>query len=242
MRVDDFIVFGRTAPEVSKKYGKSVCMAGYSPELKSMMRVYPLDVKTDVKTRCSLVMDLERNNKDSRLESWALKKRGPESILSISSKVGDDIIKPILDANVVESISYLNERRLSLGILKPDSFEIVMKQRKNIQNPDQLLLFDDYKDSTGFKTAGDYFRVPYISFNDGVNRCIQLREWGVYELIRRSEIEGIRVSAKTITERLYIKSNSTAYFVVGNIHNFRNIWLVIKVFVFKNAEIQDTLF
>lgn len=242
MRIDDFIVFGRTAPEVSKKYGKSVCMAGYSPELKSMMRVYPLDVKTDIKTRCSLVMDLERNSKDSRSESWALKNRGPESILDINPKVGDEILKPILKSQVVESISHLNERRLSLGVLHLDSFEIAMKDRKNIQNPDQLLLFDDYKDSTGFKTAGEYFRVPYISFNDGVKRCIQLREWGVYELIRKSEIDGVRVSAKMITERLHIKSNSTVYFVVGNIHNFRNIWLVIKIFVFKNAEIQSTLF
>ncbi len=42
MTVEDFVVLGRTVPEDSQKYGKKVCMAGYSPSLSQLLRVYPL--------------------------------------------------------------------------------------------------------------------------------------------------------------------------------------------------------
>ena len=62
MRIDDLIVFGRTAPEESKKYGQSVCMAGYSQELRQLMRLYPMSIRSNIKARCVISAEIERIN------------------------------------------------------------------------------------------------------------------------------------------------------------------------------------
>jgi len=243
MRIDDFIVLGKTVPEKSKKYGEKVCMAGLSTEMKSLLRLYPIDIYSKIPTRSTLVVEVERNNLDSRLESWTLKDRSTWSIRSVGEKVGKAQLIEVLESQVAQSIDNLNENRKSLGVLKVDSFDIIMKTRKNIDNDLQLKLFDDFQEFAGFKTASDYFQIPYFRINgDDKQRCLQIREWGVYELIRKGEESNQPISAIDIKKALHIKDNSTVYLVVGNMNNVRNVWIIIKVFVFDGTYRQKTLF
>jgi len=236
MRVDDFIVFGRTVPEDSKRYGTRVCMAGYSEEMRQMMRVYPTDVESNIKARRVLKLELERNKMDSRAESWALKDRTMKSILAMSEPVNKEILKPFLKKEAAESIDYLNKNRRSLGVLIPETFEVIIKTRKHIDDPEQLLLFDDFAQSGGFKTASDYFLAPYLKTNKG---CFQIREWGVYELLRKYENERKKITASDITSALHIEDDKEVFLVVGNMNHIRTAWLIIKTFSFvKDTQIS----
>ena len=242
MRVDDFIVFGRTAPEDSKKYGQSVCMAGYSEELRQLLRLYPMNIRSKVRARCKISVEIERNNKDSRFESWTLKDRTEDSILNVSSPIDKDAILPILKKNAVESIKELNEKRLSLGIIKPEKYEIQLKTRANIAVPGQLTLFDSFRKSVGVKTANNYFHAPYLRiYADDSQSCLQIREWGIYELIRRYEKEGKAITDQDIKRALHIGDGKDAFFIIGNMVSVRNVWLVIKVFTYDKQP-QNVLF
>ncbi len=241
MRIDDFIVLGRTVPEDSKKYGQSVCMAGYSEELRQLMRIYPLSICSATKARSIISAELERNNKDSRYESWALKDRRNDTILEESIKrVSDPInkkrIRPILDSLLSSNIDELNTKRHSLGILKPSRFEIFMKTRDKIKDPNQLNLFDNYRDAVrGIKTANNYFYAPYVKIDaEKGQSCLQLREWGVYELIRKYEKEGKTITSEIIKNALHINDAKDVYMVVGNMAHARSIWLIIKTYVYDN--------
>ncbi len=78
LHVEDFVVLGRTVPEDSKRYGKKICMAGYSPDLNQFLRVYPLMLpigdsadSNDFKARHAYSLDLRRNDQDNGIESCA---------------------------------------------------------------------------------------------------------------------------------------------------------------------------
>jgi hypothetical protein len=213
-------------------------MAGYSPELRQFMRVYPTDVLSGIKAREILSLELVRNCKDSRSESWTLKTRDMDSVKKSDECVSKTELEKILESNLSESIQDLNENKKSLGVIKPKDFRIIIKSRESVQDPMQKLLFDDFEKEDSFKTATDYYLSPYIVIDefDG-QKCFQLREWGCYELIRKND----RISASDIKKALHIHENTDVYFVVGNINQHRKIWIVIKVFVFKNSK-QMSLF
>ena len=97
MRIDDLIILGRTVPEQSKKYGIKVCSAGYSPEMRSFIRIYPLSVHGKPESREMITVDVERSKYDSRNESWALKTRDDKSILNSYGKI-TEINTPVVDA------------------------------------------------------------------------------------------------------------------------------------------------
>lgn len=238
MRIDDFTLFGRTVPEESKKYGIKVCGAGYSKELKSLMRIYPIPVECDIKARQILKIELERSKQDSRAESWALKTRDHESIVSDSGFDTKKDIQHFLENNI-STIDDLNDRRLSLGVLKPEEIKVVMRTRDAVRDPAQMTLFDDFESVIKpCKVAVDYFKIPYIKLPSGKQRMLQIREWGVYELMRKYET---KITADYIKNALHISDDKDVYFVVGNMNQFRNTWLVIKVFVFQKDN-QMTLF
>lgn len=237
MRIDDFVMLGRTVPEDSKKYGIRVCGAGYSHEMRSFIRIYPLPVKSSICARDMMSIEVERNNRDSRLESWTLKTRDEKSIVGNFGKKSKEDIRCFLESRV-STIEDLNKDRKSLGVIKPDDFEIVIKTRKSVHDPSQLSLFDDFVEEVNFKLADDYFKIPYLSISTGIQKHLQLREWGVYELIRKNQS---KISSDYIKMALRITGESETYFIIGNMNQFRNTWLVIKAFSFDKRMKQKSL-
>lgn len=242
MRIDDFIIFGRTVPEESKKHGKCVCMAGYSPELRQLMRIYPLTVGIKLKARQSLMVLLERNQLDSRIESWTLKGRSPLSILNVSPVVSSDFLKMCLEKNLSDDVDSLNFKKKSLGILKAE-FSIEMRVRNSIKDLAQRELFHDFYEMVGFKTAKDYFTAPYVRLStNGRQKYFQIREWGLYELMRKYEQQGKAITETDIKKSLFLQDNRDVFFVIGNMNHARNTWIIIKTFSFKKNLSQLPLF
>jgi hypothetical protein len=224
MRCDDFICLGRTVPEESKKYGTKICMAGFSPELSALMRVYPLPIVNPIKARHECILELERNHCDTRRESWKLKDRGA-GILSVSHKPVIEVqpLTTLLKSCHAESITELNERRLSLGMIELMEPRGFFRQRDNVTHPDQGMLFEIADEVFG---AGAIDIASYIEFwdRDGKRHELQIREWGCYEWIRKN-----RENAAQLWNNLRLGVGRTLA-IIGNQANRRTSWLIVKTF------------
>ena len=228
MRVDDFIVLGRTTPVASKKYGHCVCVAGYSEELRGFMRIYPTKIQSKIKTLCRLSVEVERKSEDKRFESWALKTRSEDSILSVSAPLHKNDILPILKNNISESVKVLDQPdrrgiKSSLGVIKPEQFEIVTEQRKGFIQHDK-----------GIKTMECFPIIPRLEIPKVFNEQARfmINEWGLYQLMSKYEMAGKTLTATDIKNALHITEGKDVYFLMGNMNKNKNRWLVIKVFTF----------
>lgn len=230
MIVEDFVCLGRTVPEESKKYGHKVCMAGYSQELGQLLRVYPLPVKNALRLRHCYTLGLCRNNCDSRRESWKMTDR-------IASYESSDLIpkqslRDVFDSIKSESIDELNASRASLGVLLCDEVRGKFKNRTSC-GPTQMELFETCDRTFG---AGAIKVAPYLNFTvGGKSHCLQMREWGCYEWIRKHPAR-----FADLWSNLRIDEPRSHYLLVGNMANRRNVWLVINIFGFQKQE-QPTL-
>jgi hypothetical protein len=226
MRIDDFICLGRSVPEASQKYGVKVCMAGYSEELRSFLRVYPLEIGNPIRARDRCVLEVERNRLDSRDESWKLIDRSvPREAVGGDVKEAE-IVRWLL-GRLSPSIRDLNERRASLGVLEiPGTCRGSFRRRADVPCPDQGSLFD-FADEDHRCGAGALDIAPYLAFFDSEGRGhdLQLREWGAYEWIRNR-----RDRAADLWENLRLDDGRLIYLIVGNMNNRRNVWIVIKMF------------
>lgn len=243
MIIEDFISFGRTVPEKSKRYGEKVCMAGFSPEMRQLIRLYPIPPQFKIKARSMSMVNVERNKMDSRIESWAIKDRDPgRALKTIKTKIDEKELINILEKYKAESINALNDQRKSLGIIKPFTYKPLMKIRAQFKNDNQLTLFDDFRSNFDFKTAADYFRIPYLYFTDTSSHRLQIREWGLYELLRKYIASGRILEESDVEKSLYLKDDRVIYLVVGNMAHVRKSWLIIKIFSFKAKPKQKDLF
>jgi hypothetical protein len=234
MRVDDFVLLGRTVPEESKKYGHRVCCAGYSRELRQLLRVYPLPVQNRLKQWNQLTAELERPGDDSRVESWAVKGRSLENVTALCD-VNRREFRHVLEDLVSPSIFALNEQRRSLGIVRPVDISAGFMDRRCCSHPFQRRLFDADDHHFGAKAIDI---IPVLRFDDEHGEhLLQVRELGVYEFLRKH-----RENASQVWQNLRIGNGDYEHLLlVGNMNRFRNAWLVISIFAYRRSPIAITL-
>lgn len=215
MIIEDFIMLGRTAPEESKKHGLVVCSAGYSPELRQMMRIYPLTVDDKISRWSICRVELKRNLGDSRIESWRLKDDNQRPVV-LPSKTNANEQFDVLSKLAAPSIKFLNENRLSLGIIKPQKMLWRYDSMKPMEER-QLCLLENTNPDT---------KKPRCQFvdNDGFHD-LQIRDWGSNVLLSKYQDK---------PEVLWDALKFTDYdyehlFFVGNMAQHRNNWLIISV-------------
>ena len=68
----DMILMGRAVPQLLRNGRPSCCTAGYSPTLKSLVRLYPVPPKTKFKRWDLVTVEVERKEDDPRIESWKI--------------------------------------------------------------------------------------------------------------------------------------------------------------------------
>lgn len=244
--LDDFVMLGTTVPEPNSDGRVFVCSAGVSPQLRSLIRIYPL-ARRNAPTRWSVnSVKLERNRTDSRPESWKLAgNREPgahERINDVFENEGAVSPKEradLLARYAVDSITEANEKRLSLAVIHPD--EMALEFEHNPASPDspELALFDvEPRTETG---ARRFPYIPRLTFRDpaGPKRPhrLMLRDWGVYELMRKHN----NLTSMTDTQRRdYVGKalhlDPSCSLLIGNLNNQRNAWLVISVLRGVRAE------
>jgi hypothetical protein len=231
MRLDDFIVLGRTVPEASQRYGTRVCMVGYSEELGKALRVYPLLIDAPLKSRHQATLELTRNSDDNRRESYKLRD-AVTSVYGVSSQAywSTEQVCDLADKMHYASIAELNRQKASLGFVALlGTPHLELKSREATAPPAQLALFDEFVQdlrTTQFWGGRDYPQVPYVTFQDAEGiHALQLREWGTFEYLRKHQFLG-----DGLDKALHLHASGEQWYaLVGNMAHRRNVWLVIQL-------------
>src|SRR5688572_9893335 len=71
MVIDDLVVLGRACPEPLKDGRITVCLGGYSFS-KGFIRIYPTKVNMDINQWAIIKVEVERDERDTRNESWKI--------------------------------------------------------------------------------------------------------------------------------------------------------------------------
>jgi hypothetical protein len=241
LHVEDFVVLGRTVPEDSKKYGQRVCMAGYSPSCNQFLRVYPLMVPVgpnagtnDFRARYTYHLDLTRNPKDNRMESWRVEdEMNPtRTPWAAATEVKKTAILDWLSTKKVPSIDALNTCRMSLGVLfvPADNWTGTAVEKEAPAPPEHhRSLFEDLEHQAVAEPAfGKVRYAPYIEFQDALStHRLQVREWGAYRLLSNESYSDKPESLWTASG---YRTGKDLWIVVGNMTNHRKNWMVIKTF------------
>lgn len=230
----EYIVIAKTIPEISKKDGREYsCTIGYSLEL-GFIRVYPVPL-TGFKRWHKYIIDVERNSRDTRKESWKLSSMtrtdnfiGLEKEIICIGKVNKYYIISMFQKIVSPSISKLNEERKSIGVIKTNQLKPYWDVNKNFVNTTQYNLFEDVSCiETSIFTKDQYLKESRISFNDlDGSHDLQLNDWQYYEYQRK-------FGAKKDAFR-YINNQIDNFILIGNMYQYRNIWLGLGVYEYQN--------
>lgn len=226
----EYIVIAKTIPEISKRDGREYsCTVGYSPQL-GFIRVYPVPLN-GFKRWHKYIIQVEKNNRDTRKESWKLSSMtridnfiGIEKDIILVGKVNKENIISMFHHIVSPSISRLNEDRKSIGVIKTNQLKPYWDVNKNFVNTAQYNLFEDVSCiETSVFTKDQYLKESRILFNDlDGSHDLQLNDWQYYEYQRK-------FGAKKDAFR-YINSDKENYVLIGNMYQYRNIWLGLGVY------------
>lgn len=240
--VDDFVMLGKTVPEEDSQGRTTVCSAGFSPQLRSLLRLYPLS-RYEAPGRWTMsTVRLERNPKDNRPESWKLAGERDRAHHDYINRVAFDAIGPALAPSrrpellrpfIVEwparnEIFDQYGRHISLAIVQPR--ELALEFEYNPESPDspQMALFDMGDQRSGAKR---FPWIPRLRFDDSQGRQPpMLRDWGVYERMRKATDFALWPEAARrshLVEALHL--DRTCSLLIGNFNRHRTEWLVISV-------------
>lgn len=232
MILEDFVMLGTTVPEPRSDGRVFVCSAGVSPELRKLVRIYPL-AKWNIPHRWDIHrVPVERNPKDSRWESWKIK--APRDVEHHSGvnlhfeKLGT-VTKgkrqEMLSKYVVSGVGEANEKRLSLAIIHPKRAEVYFKYNPDSPDSPELGLFEDDQQKRSELGAKRFLWMPRLKFEDETGgHDWQIRDWGSYELMRK---RGYDYAKEHLAKALHLSESSSL--LVGNMNNHRTTWLIISV-------------
>jgi hypothetical protein len=232
MILDQFVMLGKTVPESNSDGRQFVCTAGYDLELRAPIRIYPM-ARWNSPARWSVSqVPLERNDKDSRAESWKIRgDRSPGAHDRIN-----DVIRPrqratsiavqrdIVEALTVPSLAEANRRRLSLCVILPDDLPRIDLEAGEVAEMQPTP--DMFGAAVHLPVAARFRWHPRLRFKDstGLPHDLMLRDWGCYELMRKNG----DAAAMQLGEALNL--STAPPLLCGNLNRFRNAWLVISVF------------
>lgn len=244
MICEDFIMLGKTVPESRKDGRVSVCCAGWSPEMRSFVRIYPLAMQGAPKMWSRSCVALERPvHGDSRPESWCLRgerkgeaHRDINQIFEVDNpRLSDAEIMRVCEQLPVLPKDEANRKRMSLAVVQPDCPPL-LHFTENVEADDhpQMRLFEHDAEARRQLGAQRFPYQPRLRFTtDGSAHDLQLREWGAYEWLRKNGPAG----RHNHPARDRLKSNPRL--LIGNMNGHRNVWLVISIL---RAPMQMDLF
>lgn len=228
METINYCILAKSIPEYSKRDGTIyTCSIGYSPQ-KGLIRIYPLPIVSMNKWEIWQV-PIEKNKMDSRTESWKLASYSrKEDFIGLDKDakvVGYDSNRNTLKyitSHVYPSISYMNEKRVSVGLIKLDEYNLYWDKNERHIDTRQIGLFEDveiasfttYTKETKQKKAMVKFRDA-----DGFHN-IQYNNWGVYEYQRKFKADD---------KAFRFLYGGDKYILLGNMNGHRNVWIGLEI-------------
>ena len=232
---DDLIVLGNAVPDVISDERITVCTVAYCKEL-GLVRIYPVPPVSYMKRWNIVRVPLERNPRDTRTESWKIQGSKSEwdqisRKIHLKGSVEETQKLPLLEDLYsrfgVDCVEQLNDKLVSLGLIKPRIISYQLETREDFERSTQLSL--DSREP--FLTIKNYPLRPVICYR--CQNCKtkgphsqQVLEWGIYEWLRRHPSE-----TNKVWENLRMKeSDYYRSFLVGNLALFRTSFVIISMF------------
>lgn len=244
-QIDDVIILGRGVPELISDGRVTVCVAGYSHQL-GFVRLYPTRIDSPLNVWNVVSVEVERNPRDSRAESWKFpeSRSGWNAInqhIELKGEVPRQNRLGLVDELRSSCIAELNEKRLSLGIIKPTIVRPYLATNQMNRQAYQPLF--EIMEHANVITKKDHALEPRIEYTCGdgcANRKAhdqQLLDWGCYQWMKRNPGQ-----EQQIWRNLHLGEESWMhYFLVGNQANQRTSFMVINVLRQKTAMLQFSL-
>lgn len=244
-RIDDVIILGRGVPELISDGRVTVCVAGYSHQL-GFVRLYPTRIDSPLNVWNIVSVEVERNPKDSRAESWKFpdSRSGWDAINQHIEVIGElprEHRLGLIDTLRVGCIAELNQQRASLGIVKPVIVRPHLSSNQMHRQAYQPLF--EIMEHASVLTKKDHPLEPRIEFTCGdacQNRALhdqQLLDWGCYQWMKNNPGH-----EQQIWRNLHFGDDGWLhYFLVGNQANQRTSFMVINVLRQKAQMIQPSL-
>jgi hypothetical protein len=241
MKIEDLVIMGQASPDKLSDGRETVCTAGFS-KTHGFIRVYPTRVNSPLRRWEQVSVDVEKNSKDTRNESWKLVgsrtewqdlNRRIEPIREISQDEKRNLVLNHVDGCVHD----INDSKRSLGIVKPEIHKCYFGNREGYNPYVQKSLLAGI---LPIKTKINFPLVPRIQY-----RCSdckakgyhdqQVIDWGFYEWMRKNpdNIDQVWKNAKLIS------SNSDIYFFLGNQMLHRVSFMIISVFSFSKETVPE---
>ena len=245
-QIDDVIILGRGVPEQISEGRITVCVAGYSPS-QGFIRLYPTRIDSPLRVWSVVSVEVERNNKDTRAESWKFpdSRTGWQSInqhICVKGEYPREARLSLLDSIKSGCVAEINNARVSLGVIRP-----VIKRRYLAQNERHTEAYQplfEIMEHAEVLTKRDYVAEPRLSYVCG-DTCqtkhghdMQLLDWGCYQWMRKHPD-----NTQQIWRNMGIGDPEwTHYFLVGNQASQRTSYMVINVLRQKETVFQGALF
>jgi len=225
--IEQILVLVRAIPELSKKYGYLVCVAGINSK-NEWRRLYPFEFGSiKFKKKDWLEADIVTNPKDKRIESRKVQQ------YKILDKREDDagilkILKPL-----ISSIDGMKSQKKSLCIVKPDllGIDIKINSMQIIDEQRYLNVYGDNNPTVKREKIKMPFEVQYI-FKCLHKKCscekkphkLRIIDLEINELFRNIVKSGItdkRVLEEKIKKKLYeFMKDRDLYFIIGTHFRF----------------------
>lgn len=230
----DYTLVIQTVPELSKKNEcVYTCTVGYSQQL-GWIRVYPMPYTAGLKRWDTYKLKVEKNNQDSRAESWKLcgyskhdqwkNWHDDVQFLRRIKESEKQYLKNLMIKQCSPAISVLNNKRLSIGFIKTPSVKARWDVNETYYNPNQLSLFEDVQEQTVSsytKKSQQFYSRIHFRDEDGSHDLL-LNNWQYYEYQRKfgHNTEAFR----------NINNGSEQLLILGNLFQYRSTWIVLEAF------------
>jgi len=247
------IVLAKTYPELSKKYGPIVCVAGVN-EYGEWRRLYPIPYEIWINEKYKNIrfrkwdiieVTIKKATHDHRKESMRVQNWEQIRIIGHVEDWGirKHIINELLDPNL-ESII---DSGKSLGVIQPKKIlDFYVKTRKRLDEAEKLVIQKmEEADSTLFKysepenlsevrrTMVKIEELPWIGYRfycknpECKGHDMMVIDWEAQELFRKYKTKIDLVRKKLFT---WMIRERDLYFIVGNVWRFPKSFMIIGLF------------
>lgn len=249
MLIDDLVVLGRACPEPLKDGRVTVCLAGWS-ETHGFIRIYPTRTDSQCHAWDVIKLDVERNDRDNRLESWKIigSKGEWETLsekISVVGKVESRDQRRNIVGNLTDScVNVINNSHRSLGIIKPTQIIKTYFQENAAYGQLMQLGLPGMTELDSVKVKRDFPYEPRITYRCPECQTVanqhdqQILEWGFYEWFRKEPENKEQVWDNA---RFY-RDDTDIYLLVGNQAAHRTSFMVISVLRVPSGDINHPLF
>lgn len=248
MLIKDLVVLGMACPEPLKDGRITVCLAGWSSE-HGFVRLYPTRHDADCHQWRVIEVEVERNERDSRKESWKIAGSKSEwDRLSEKIKVVGEVSSAAERRNLVGNltdtcVNVINNEKRSLGIVKPKIIRTYFADNPKYGEIFQLGL-PGMTQLGKVQVKRDFPLEPRLVYE--CPECLtekkqhdqQVLEWGFYEWLRKNPEKKEQVWENAF----FFRDDYDHYLFVGNQAAHRNSFMVISAIRVPKGEVMRSMF